>query len=77
MGLPGKRLGRRLKPLRSKLAKLLSEPIIIDGSSGDVRISSELQHGKYVVKMESVCPSDCQCGGAQCGKDLTTDHPKA
>lgn len=77
MGLPGKRLGKRLKPLRSKLGKLLSEPIIIDEHSGPVRVSSELQDGKYVVKMESCCPADCQCGGAQCGKDLTASPPEA
>lgn len=76
MGLPGKRLGKRLKPLRSKLAKLLSEPIIIDEHSGPVRVSSELQGGKYVVKVEPVCPGDCQRVGAQEGTNLTQPPPK-
>ena len=76
MGLPGKRLGKRLKPLRAKLAKLLSEPIIIDEHSGPVQISSELQDGKYVVKVEPVCPGECQPVGAQADTNLTDTPPK-
>jgi len=76
MGIPGKRLGKRLKPLRQKLAKLLSEPIIIDEHSGTVRVSSELQGGKYVVKIEPVCRDDGQPVGAQTDTNLTGTPPK-
>jgi hypothetical protein len=71
------RLTKRDKPMRPKLKRLHERPIIIDANTGPVQISAEQQGGRLVVKVESICPEGCQCGGAQCQINLTADHPKA
>lgn len=61
------KLSPRKKPLRRKPGSFKDRPLIIDQSSGPVRIDTEQKDGHCFVKFTSLCPPECECGGEHCG----------